>query len=96
MNAYKVSKLLLLMFVERLSEVVPASQVIVNVPNPGACRGTEFGSDNPSKFQRFMFRFLGHIIGRPVAVGARQYVDAVTVKGVESHGGFVSEGRVKP
>ncbi|KAH6889305.1 hypothetical protein B0T10DRAFT_459962 [Thelonectria olida] len=96
MNAYKMSKLLLLMFLDKLSQVVPADEVIVNVPNPGACRGTEFGSDNPNKFQRFMFRFVGLIMGRPVAVGARTYMDAVAVKGVESHGAFLSEGKIKP
>lgn len=96
MNAYKTSKLLLLMFIDKLSQHVPADQVVINVPNPGACKGTEFGADNPSKLERFMFRLIGAVMGRPAEVGARQYVDAVTTKGVESHGGFVSEGRVKP
>ncbi|KAK7403782.1 hypothetical protein QQX98_010424 [Neonectria punicea] len=96
MDAYKTSKLLLLMFAEKLSQLVSADDVVVNVPNPGACKGTEFGSDNPSKIQRFMIRLMGAIMARPVAVGARQYVDAVAVKGAESHGGFVSEGKVKP
>ncbi|KAF7543221.1 hypothetical protein G7Z17_g10903 [Cylindrodendrum hubeiense] len=96
MNAYKISKLLLLMFAEKLSQHVSADQVIINVPNPGACKGTEFGADNPNKLERFMFRLMSFVMARPVAVGARQHVEAVTVKGAESHGGFVSEGKVKP
>ncbi|KPM38305.1 hypothetical protein AK830_g8259 [Neonectria ditissima] len=96
MAAYKTSKLLLLMFADKLGQVVSADDVVVNVPNPGACKGTAFGADNPSRFQRFMFQFMASIMARPVAVGARQYVDAVVAKGAESHGGFVSEGRVKP
>ncbi|KAM5354298.1 hypothetical protein ACJ41O_000948 [Fusarium nematophilum] len=95
-NAYKNSKLFLLMFVSRLSQLVPGDEVVVNFPNPGACRGTAFFADNPSVISRFMFTIVSHIIARPVAVGARQYVDAVVVKGVESHGGFVGEGKVKP
>ncbi|CAM1510853.1 Fc.00g083660.m01.CDS01 [Cosmosporella sp. VM-42] len=96
MDAYKKSKLFLNMFLERLSEQVSADEVIINVPNPGACKGTEFGSDNPSAFQRFMFKFMSSIMARKPEIGARQYVDAATVQGVESHGGFVSEGKVKP
>ncbi|KAM0430415.1 hypothetical protein ACHAPT_005761 [Fusarium lateritium] len=94
--AYKMSKLFLLMFVEKLARLVSPEDVIVNFPSPGACRGTQFGADSRSTLGRIMFKIVSHIIARPVSVGARQYVDAVTVKGVESHGGFVSEGRVKP
>ncbi|KAG7432033.1 hypothetical protein Forpi1262_v007088 [Fusarium oxysporum f. sp. raphani] len=35
------------------------------------------------------------VLGRTTTVGARQYVDAVTVQGAESHGSFVSEGKIK-
>lgn len=94
--AYKTSKLLLLMFVDRLARLVPARDVIINYPNPGACRGTQFGADGRSKLGSVIFKIVSHIIARPTSTGARQYVDAVTVKGVESHGGFVGEGRMKP
>lgn len=95
-DAYQRSKLCLNMFLERLSEWVSPEEVIINVPNPGACSGTSFGSDNPSKFQRFMFKVMSAIMARSVTVGARQFVDAVTVKGAESHGSFISEGKAKP
>ncbi|KAH7163427.1 hypothetical protein B0J13DRAFT_36801 [Dactylonectria estremocensis] len=96
MNAYKTSKLLLLLFLDKLAQQVSADDVIINVPNPGACRGTEFGADSRSRVEKFFFGVMAFIMGRPVAVGARQYVDAVTRLGAESHGGFVSEGKVKP
>ncbi|KAF7560644.1 hypothetical protein G7046_g3517 [Stylonectria norvegica] len=95
MTAYKKSKLYLVMFLERLTELVPADHVIINVPGPGACKGTEFGSDLP-RVARFMFRTTANLLARKVSTGARQYVDAVAVKGVESHGGYVSESKVKP
>lgn len=96
MGAYKTSKLLLLMFAEKLSQRVSPEEVIINVPNPGACTGTAFGADNTSFVTRFMMRGLGRYMARTVETGARQYVDAVTVQGKESHGGFISEGRPKP
>ncbi|KAJ4316250.1 hypothetical protein N0V84_007960 [Fusarium piperis] len=95
-GAYKLSKFFLLMFVDKLARFVPAQEVIINFPSPGACRGTQFGAEGRSKLGSIMFKIVSHIIARPASTGARQYVDAVTVKGVESHGGFVSEGRVKP
>ncbi|KAH7171342.1 hypothetical protein EDB81DRAFT_910110 [Dactylonectria macrodidyma] len=96
MKAYKTSKLLLLLFVDKLAQHVSADEVIINYPNPGACRGTEFGADSRGRVEKIVFGVMSLIIGRPVAVGARQYVDAVTRMGAESHGGFVSEGKIKP
>ncbi|KAH8688278.1 hypothetical protein BGZ61DRAFT_353005 [Ilyonectria robusta] len=93
-NAYKTSKLLLLMFVDKLSQHVPADQVVINVPNPGACNGTEFTDDHPFELKRFLFGLMIGMMARPVEVGARQYVHAVTTYGAESHGGFVSDGRL--
>ncbi|KAF5019976.1 hypothetical protein F66182_8007 [Fusarium sp. NRRL 66182] len=96
-GAYKVSKLLLIMFVDKLSQHVSPDEVIVNFPNPGACRGTEFGADgNKSYIEQLGMTIAKRVIGRSVAAGARSYVDAVAVKGVESHGSFVGEGKIKP
>ncbi|KAF4469176.1 short-chain dehydrogenase reductase family [Fusarium albosuccineum] len=95
-EAYKMSKFFLLFFVEKLSHLVSADEVIINFPNPGACRGTQFGSDGRSGIGKVLFWIASHIVAKPVSAGARSYVDAVTVKGAESHGGFVGEGKVKP
>ncbi|KAF4975924.1 hypothetical protein FZEAL_7341 [Fusarium zealandicum] len=96
MEAYKTSKLFLLMFVDKLAQLVPADEIIINFPNPGLCGGTQFGSDSPSDLGEVIFRAMSFLIARPAAVGARQYVNAVTVQGVESHGSFVGEGKIKP
>ncbi|KAK2670985.1 Short-chain dehydrogenase/reductase SDR [Fusarium oxysporum f. sp. vasinfectum] len=78
-GAYQISKLLLIMFVGKLSE------------------GTEFGTDGKrSKIEQFWMSIAKPIVGRTVSTGARSYVDAVAVKGKESHGSFVGEGKVKP
>jgi NAD(P)-dependent dehydrogenase (short-subunit alcohol dehydrogenase family) len=95
-EAYKTTKLLLLMFVYELSKRVSSEEVIINVSNPGACRGTQFGAVERSMMQEAMLYIASLVLGRTATVGARQYVDAVTVQGPESHGSFVSEGKIKP
>lgn len=95
-NAYKRSKLLLLMFINELSQRVSPDEVIINVSNPGACKGTSLGTENQSKAAMALSWILKMLIARSAEEGARQYVDAVTAKGVESHGSFVSDGAIKP
>lgn len=94
--AYKDSKLLLLMFVHELSKRVSSDEVIINVPNPGACRGTQFGATNEGVIQNTLTYVASMVVGRSAAMGARQYTEAVSVKGIESHGSFISEGQIKP
>ncbi|KAI1061744.1 hypothetical protein LB507_010603 [Fusarium sp. FIESC RH6] len=95
--AYQISKLLLIMFVDKLSQHVSPDEVIVNYPNPGACKGTEFGADgHRSKIEQMWMAVAKPLVGRTVATGARSYVHAAAVKGTESHGGFVGEGNIKP
>ena len=97
LKAYKSTKLLLMIFAYELSNRTSAEDVTINVPNPGACRGTQCGSTTArSAAQKAALHVVSLIIGRSPVAGARQYVDAVTVKGVESHGSFVSEGKVEP
>ncbi|KAM0348731.1 hypothetical protein ACHAPU_004170 [Fusarium lateritium] len=96
-GAYSISKLLLIMFVDELSRHVNPEEVIVNLPNPGACSGTDFGSDgHRSRMELFWMAIAKPLVGRYVSTGARSYVDAVAVKGKVSHGSFVGEGKIKP
>ncbi|KAF5709064.1 short-chain dehydrogenase reductase family [Fusarium mundagurra] len=95
-EAYKTSKLLLVMFEQELSKHTPSNEVIINVSNPGACRGTQFGQTERSMIQEAVLHLASLVLGQTVVVGARQYVDAVTVQDVKSHGSFVSEGKIKP
>ncbi|KAG9496454.1 hypothetical protein J7337_013042 [Fusarium musae] len=84
-EAYKTTKLLLLLFA-----------LIINVSNLGACSGTQFGHAERSMLEEAVLYVASLLLGRTAIVGARQYVDAVTVQGPESHGSFVSEGKIKP
>ncbi|CAG7562489.1 unnamed protein product [Fusarium equiseti] len=96
-GAYQISKLLLIMFVDKLSQHVSPEEVIVNYPNPGACRGTEFGADgHRDMIEQIWMAIAKPLVGRTVATGARSYVHAAAVKGTESHGSFVGEGKIKP
>ncbi|KAG8355222.1 hypothetical protein FVEN_g6685 [Fusarium venenatum] len=94
-EAYKTTKLLLLMFARELSKRVSSNDVIINVSNPGACRGTQFGQKERSILQEAVLYVASLILGRTPTDGARQYVDSVTAKGTQSHGSFVSEGNIK-
>ncbi|KAM0228382.1 hypothetical protein ACHAP5_011955 [Fusarium lateritium] len=95
-EAYKTTKLLLLMFSYELSKRVSSEEVIINMFNPGACRGTQFGAVERSMMQEAVLYIPFLLLGRTATVGARQYVDAVAVQDPESHGSFVSEGKTKP
>ncbi|KAF5572718.1 short-chain dehydrogenase reductase family [Fusarium pseudoanthophilum] len=95
-EAYKTTKLLLLMFARELSKRIPSNEVIINVSNPGACRGTQFGHADRSMLEEAVLYVASLVLGRTATIGARQYVDAVTIQGAESHGSFISEGKIKP
>lgn len=84
------------MFAHELSQHVPADQVIINVCNPGACKGTQFGAETRGIIESAAFWALSSIMVRSVIMGARQYVDSVTVRDAASHGSFVSDGMIKP
>lgn len=94
MNAYMVSKTFLLMFVDRMSQIVSPEEVIINVPNPGLCHGTEIGGSTPS-LKNKMMGLMARVIGRAPEIGARQYLHGV-VAGADTHGSFLSEGQIKP
>jgi NAD(P)-dependent dehydrogenase (short-subunit alcohol dehydrogenase family) len=95
-EAYKTTKLLLVMFAHKLSTRIPPSEVIINVSNPGACKGIQFGQAERSMAEEAGLYIASQVLGRTATTGARQYVDAVTTKGPESHGSFISEGKIKP
>ena len=94
MPQYMVSKLLLLMFVEKLASTVSADEVVITCSNPGACKGTAFASKR-SWVARVFFGFMGEIIGRTTEHGARMHVFGAVV-GKECHGSFLSDATIKP
>lgn len=92
---YGKSKLLLAFFVARLAQFVDPQDVLINISNPGATKGTAFGRDTSPIFQR-LAGVLQFFFARTVESGASTYVDAVLSKGEESHGSFVSDWAIKP
>ena len=74
---------------------VSAEDVVVNIVDPGYVKGTESVSKMP-KVTAMMAKGFAAVTGRTVEVGASTYVDAVAVKGKESHCCFLTSWRVHP
>ncbi|KAM5352720.1 hypothetical protein ACJ41O_005442 [Fusarium nematophilum] len=89
MDQYGKTKLLLLMFVSKLVEVVSADDVIVNVVNPSATRGTALMREAKGQYAAQTMVFLSNaLLGRNLVDGTRQYLHSALVLGKESHGSF--------
>jgi NAD(P)-dependent dehydrogenase (short-subunit alcohol dehydrogenase family) len=92
---YSNSKLLLVFFVAKLSELVSPDDVIVNIANPGMTKGTAFFRGASKIFVKIM-AVAQFLLARSVAVGASTYLDAALAHGKESHGSFMSEWTTMP
>ncbi|KAF5007900.1 hypothetical protein FDECE_5815 [Fusarium decemcellulare] len=92
---YPQSKLFLLMGASMLSKRVSCEDVIINVANPGMTHGTSLMANMEQSWQVRLIRLFMKMLGRPVEMGARQHIHAV-VTGPETHGSFLSEGKIKP
>ncbi|KAJ8120831.1 hypothetical protein O1611_g10263 [Lasiodiplodia mahajangana] len=98
MTWYQNTKLFQHFFVSKLAEQIDGRDVTVNMVNPGLCGGTEFGKSGSgfSAIAITIFRFIKWINARSAETGASTYVDAVVVKGEESHGSYVSDWAIRP
>ncbi|KAI1429706.1 retinol dehydrogenase 12 [Xylaria sp. FL1777] len=96
MSWYQKAKLLQYFFVSKLAEEVDSSDVIINLANPGLCKGTAFGGGANFSLIKQLFFIVLKINGRTAATGASTYVDAAVVKGEESHGSYVSDWAIRP
>ena len=97
-SEYSDSKLLGAMFFVRLMEHLPAGiedEVIVNLVDPGLCKGTDLHRGMYGPFAIFMAVFKT-IFGRTLSDGAWTYPDAVLTKGKESHGCYVMDWEIRP
>ncbi|PVH70337.1 putative short-chain dehydrogenase/reductase family protein [Cadophora sp. DSE1049] len=92
---YNTSKTLMHLFLWKLSEHVSADDVIVNIVDPGYVKGTESVRRMP-RITALVARGFAAVTGRTVEVGASTYIDAVAVKGKESHGCFLTSWRIHP
>lgn len=92
---YNTSKTLMHLFLWKLEDFVPAESVTVNIVDPGYVKGTQ-SVDKMPKITALMAKSFAAVTGRTVEVGASTYVDAVAVKGQESHCCFLTSWRVHP
>ncbi|KAI8942915.1 hypothetical protein NX059_000954 [Plenodomus lindquistii] len=94
---YGREKLLQMVFMRRLAALVSSNEVIINTVCPGLVGYTEiWRSINENAVLRCLFLVYFALFGRSLAEGASTYVHAAVVAGRESHGGFLSEWRVRP
>lgn len=79
----------------KLSEVVRAEEVVVNVVDPSFTPGTSFFRDVPFVMRVFLWP-LAKLTGTTVNNAAWRYVDAAVSRGKESHGSFISDWVIHP
>jgi NAD(P)-dependent dehydrogenase (short-subunit alcohol dehydrogenase family) len=92
---YNTSKALMHLFLWKLSDLISADDVVVNAVDPGYVKGTESVNKMPTA-AALMAKGFAAVTGRTVEVGASTYVDAVAVKGKESHCCFLTSWRIHP
>jgi NAD(P)-dependent dehydrogenase (short-subunit alcohol dehydrogenase family) len=92
---YWVTKLLGHFFMVNLARYVKSDDVVVNIVDPGLCKGSELNRETVGVFGGVM-KVMKALLGRTMEVGASTYVDAAILKGKESHGSFVSDWELKP
>ncbi|CAG9951067.1 unnamed protein product [Clonostachys rosea f. rosea IK726] len=92
---YFSSKMLGHLFFVRLIDNLNADDVIVNLVEPGMCKGSELHREVPGVAGVFLNTYKA-IAGRNPADGAWTYVDAAVIKGKESHGCFLLDWEIHP
>jgi NAD(P)-dependent dehydrogenase (short-subunit alcohol dehydrogenase family) len=92
---YFSSKMLGHLFFVRLLEYLNSDDVIVNMVEPGMCKGSELHRDVKGGASIFLGIYKG-LTGRKPENGAWAYVDASVVKGKESHGCFCMDWKIHP
>lgn len=83
------------LFLWKLSDYVDANDVVVNAVDPGYVKNTDNVKNQPFLSQAAAKGFAA-VTGRTPEVGASTYVDAVAVKGRESHCCFLTSWKIHP
>lgn len=97
-ETYSASKLLAHFFLIRLLDHLPADfsdEVIVNLVDPGFCKGTGLHTDVHGIASVFM-ETAKSLTGRALEDGAWTYVDGAVIQGKESHGCFIMDFEIRP
>lgn len=92
---YYSSKLLGHLLVSRLAAHVDPDDVVINLVDPGFCRGSELHREARG-LVAVLLRAAKALTGRTLEEGASTYVDAAVVKGKETHGSFLMDWKVCP
>jgi NAD(P)-dependent dehydrogenase (short-subunit alcohol dehydrogenase family) len=92
---YLSSKLLGHLAATKLTPLVRADDVVLNLVDPGYCKGS--GLHREAKGMLSMIVELSkQLTGRTMELGASCYVDAVAVKGPETHGCYLMDWKILP
>jgi NAD(P)-dependent dehydrogenase (short-subunit alcohol dehydrogenase family) len=96
MEWYFNTKILGQLFTVRLLDYLPpAEEVVVNLVDPGFCKGSELHREGKGLLAAALA--VGKTLtARTLEDGAWTYVDAAVVKGKESHGCFVMDWDIRP
>lgn len=98
MQQYSLSKMCLLMLLQRIAEHVDARDVIVNASEPGFTPGSGLGRQAPWFTKAFMWLFspLIRLVSRSERQAAWANVHALAVVDKSSHGGLVMNWDIYP
>ncbi|KAI8716462.1 hypothetical protein NCS52_00940100 [Fusarium sp. LHS14.1] len=92
---YNTAKFLLHLWIYKLVECVRPDDVVVNLVDPGFCKGTNLQRDIHGVAKAFLLG-MKSMVGRPIDAGASTYIDAAVIKGKETHGSFLMDWRIYP
>ena len=92
-NRYYVSKLFSTIFLSRLAEEISSEHVIINMIELCFVKGGN-SAENLRGMLRYGLKTAWFLFGRTLEDAARIYVDAVIVKGRESHGCALAYGEI--
>jgi NAD(P)-dependent dehydrogenase (short-subunit alcohol dehydrogenase family) len=90
---YWVSKLLGHIFTVNLASYVHPEDVVMNIVDPGLCKGSQLNREAGRVFKA-VGKIITGPIGRTLDAGASTYLDAAVVKGEESHGSFIMDWEI--
>ncbi|CAK7233917.1 hypothetical protein SBRCBS47491_008773 [Sporothrix bragantina] len=94
-DRYFTSKMLGHLLFVRLLDYLHAEDVIVNLVEPGMCKSSNLHRDLSGPVGIFIEGWK-NFCGRKPQDGAWTYVDAVAIKGLESHGCFLMDWEIHP
>lgn len=95
MERYSTTKMCVLVLVHKLAQSVPAERVTINTVDPGLVGGSSLHRSFEG-FAAWAFGTVKNLASRTLEQGAWTYLDAVAVRGEDTHGGFVVDWELHP